>query len=117
MIKDASMTTTSRRRHKPAEIKISVSTENNPLLAEVLDLINTNREITTLWKITNVNAMKRLGMTDHGPHHFQIVANNALAIQRLIASQQVPMSITSDFALSGQHADVVVLLARLLHDA
>src|SRR5215470_5121431 len=111
------MSSNSRRKPKSAEMKISVPTEDNALLAEVLHLINTNVEITTLWKITNVNAIKRLGMTDHGPHHFQIVANNALRIQRLMVKQNVRMSISADFGLSEHHAEVVVLLASLLHDA
>lgn len=111
------MPSTSRRKQKPADMKITVPTEDNPLLAQVLDLVNNNVEIATLWKITNVNAMKRLGMTDHGPHHFQIVANNALAIQRLMVKNKVQMSICADFGLTENHAEVVVLLTSLLHDA
>ncbi len=103
-------------KRKGSELKIKVPLAGNPLLEEVLDLVNDSREIATLWKITNVNAIKRLGMTDHGPHHFQIVANNALAIQRLFVERNVPMSICTDFGLSEQHAEVVVLLTSLLHD-
>lgn len=111
------MPSTSRRKQKSSEAKISVPVEHNALLEQVLDLINADAEIATLWKITNVNAIKRMGMTDHGPHHFQIVANNALKIQRLMVKQNVQMSICKDFGLSEHHAEVVVLLASLLHDA
>jgi len=97
-------------------VKIQVPLDGNLLLEQVLSLVNTNPEILTLWKITNVNAIKRLGMTDHGPHHFQIVANNALTIQRLLMKNSVPMSISADFGLSEHYAEVVVLLASLLHD-
>src|SRR3954469_18144238 len=99
-----------------SEPTIQVPLENNPILEQILQAVNSNTEIVTLWKVTNVNAVKRLGMTDHGPNHFQIVANNALAIQRLIAQSGVPMSISTDFGLSYQHAEVVVLLTSLLHD-
>ncbi len=106
-----------RTGHKKSSgVKIQVPLDGNLLLEQVLTLVNTNPEILTLWKITNVNAIKRMGMTDHGPHHFQIVANNALTIQRLFVKSSVPMSITADFGLSEHHAEVVVLLASLLHD-
>ena len=110
------MSTKPGRRARSSGVKIQVPLDGNLLLEQVLTLVNTNSEILTLWKITNVNAIKRLGMTDHGPHHFQIVANNALTIQRLLVKNSVPMSISADFGLSEHHAEVVVLLASLLHD-
>ncbi len=103
-------------RKRSTGVRIQVPLDSNSLLEQVLTLVNTNPEILTLWKITNVNAIKRLGMTDHGPHHFQIVANNALTIQRLLVKSGIPMSISADYGLSEQHAEVVVLLASLLHD-
>ena len=104
------------RRKKTADTSIHLPTEENPLLEQVLGLVNANVEISTLWRITNVNAMRRLGMTDHGPHHFQIVASNALTIQRLMLKNDIRMSISKDFGLSAQYSEVVVLLASLLHD-
>lgn len=95
---------------------IVLPTSNNPLLTKVLDLINTNKEITTLWKVTNTTAIKRLNMTDHGISHFQIVASNALLIARLIHKKGTVMSITKDYNLSYEHAEVVIILAALLHD-
>src|SRR5262249_25076291 len=41
---------------------------------------------------------------------------NGLALQRLLVKNDVRMSITKDFGLSEQYAEVVVLLASLLHD-
>src|SRR5437773_1366687 len=107
---------TKTRRKKTSDLTIHVPIEDNPLLEQVLGMVNTNVEIATLWRITNVNAMRRLGMTDHGPHHFQIVANNALTIQRILVKNDIRMSISKDFGLSEQYAEVVVLLASLLHD-
>ncbi len=97
-------------------VKIHLPVEKNGLLADVLQAVNDDVEIATLWQVTNVNAVKRLGMTDHGPHHFQIVAQNALQIQRLLAQSGVTMSLCADFDLSYDYAEVVVLLASLLHD-
>ncbi len=60
---------TKTRRKKTSDLTIHAPIEDNPLLEQVLGMVNTNVEIATLWRITNVNAMRRLGMTDHGPHH------------------------------------------------
>lgn len=97
-------------------VKIKIDTNGNKLLENVLDSINNNREIKTLWKIINVNATDRLGYSDHGPMHFQIVANYALRILRLLDKKGVEMSIVKDFELTKDHAEVVVFLASILHD-
>ncbi len=85
-------------------------------MARTLEAINTNREVTTLWHVINVNAIDRMGITDHGPVHFQIVANIALKLARLLIKHKVTMSVTEDYQLSTDHAEVVILLASLLHD-
>ncbi|MBZ0304137.1 MAG: HD domain-containing protein [Anaerolineae bacterium] len=89
---------------------------NNPLLEEALARINANLEVVTLWRVINVNAIDRLGMSDHGATHFQIVANIGLRLTRLLARHEVEMSITRNFGLSAHHAELVVLLASLFHD-
>ena len=78
-------------------VKIKVDTKENELLEKVVNLINNNREIKTLWKIINVNATDRLGYSDHGPIHFQIVANYSLRILKLLDRKGVEMSIVHDF--------------------
>ncbi len=95
---------------------IKIPVENNELLKKVLHEVNTSREIKTLWRIINTNAIQRLGMTDHGPIHFQIVANTALTLLRLLKKQGIQPSIMTDFNLSYEHGEVVVLLASLMHD-
>ena len=44
--------------------------------------MNADEELYALWTVMNVNAVTRLGMTDHGPIHFQIVSNIALKMLR-----------------------------------
>ena len=90
---------------------IHVPLNSNDLLAQALERINASVEVVTLWKILNVNAIDRLGMSDHGATHFQIVANIALRLTRLLEKHGVEMSITQYFGLSQQHAELVVLLA------
>ncbi|KKR71226.1 MAG: Metal dependent phosphohydrolase [Candidatus Woesebacteria bacterium GW2011_GWA2_40_7b] len=97
-------------------IKIEVPLEDNKILAEVVKRINSNDEIKTLWKIINVNAIDRLGMSDHGPTHFKIVANNGLKIARMLAKHKVVMSVADDFGLTNDHAEVIIFLACIMHD-
>jgi len=98
------------------EIKIVVPFEENKILEKVLNIINSNDEIKILWKIMNVNAIDRLGYTDHGPTHFNIVANYGLRISRIFRKNKIEMSVVKDFGLTYEHAEVVIFLACLMHD-
>lgn len=95
---------------------IRVPDSQNELIQKVLEIINNNEEIKTLWRITNVNAMDRLHWADHGSVHFQIVANISLRLARILHKSGVEMSITKNFDLSYEHAELVILLASLFHD-
>lgn len=101
---------------KETPITIHVPLHHNELLQKALDVINQDVEIKTLWRVLNVNAIDRLGMSDHGPVHFQIVANIALKLERILFKHGVVMSIVKDYELSHLHAELVVLLASLYHD-
>lgn len=105
-----------KTRVQQAEIKIHVPSNHNELLEKALGAVNRNEEISTLWKVVNVNAIERLSMTDHGPVHFQIVANIAVRFVRLLVKKGVIMSITKDYDLAEKYAELVVLLASLFHD-
>ena len=47
--------------------------------------MNADDELYALWQVANVNAVQRLGMSDHGPVHVQIVTNIALRLLRRLA--------------------------------
>jgi metal-dependent HD superfamily phosphatase/phosphodiesterase len=96
--------------------QIKVNSKNNPLLTKVVESVNENIELKSLWKIINVNATDRLGYSDHGPTHFQIVANYALRIAYLLDKKGVGFSIVNDFGLTKNHAEVVIFLASIMHD-
>lgn len=98
------------------QIKIQVPLEGNKILESVLNKINESDEIKALWKIMNVNAIDRLGMSDHGPTHFQIVANNGIKIARIFEKRDVKMSIVNDFGLTNDHAETVIFLSCIMHD-
>lgn len=99
-----------------SKIRINIPTDGNILLEKVLTQVNSNREIKTLWRIINVNAIERLGFTDHGPKHFNIVANYGLQIARILEKRGIPMSIVKDFGLTTDHAEVVIFLGCIMHD-
>lgn len=100
----------------PSQDLIRIPTQSNELLEKVLQEINRNVEVKTLWRVMNVNAIERLHMTDHGSVHFQIVANSGLRLLRLLVKRKIEMSVTKNYKLSHKYAELVVLLASLFHD-
>lgn len=98
------------------DITIHVPSNDNPLLDKIQEKVNENTEIQTLWKIINVNAIDRLNMPDHGPVHFQIVANIALRLARILEKKGIDLSIQKDFELSHDHGELVIFLASIMHD-
>jgi len=96
--------------------KIYVPDNDNTLLIKAMDNINKNEELLTLWKVININAVDRLNMTDHGYVHFQIVANISVKFIRMLIAKNIEMTITKNYQLSDQYAELVVFLASVLHD-
>jgi metal-dependent HD superfamily phosphatase/phosphodiesterase len=91
-------------------------TRHNPKLQQIIDRVNGDDELYTLWQVANVNAVQRLGMSDHGPVHVQIVTNIALRLLRLLVDQSVQPNIVTNHNLTVEDAEVVVVLGSLLHD-
>ncbi|MBI1802156.1 MAG: HD domain-containing protein [Chloroflexi bacterium] len=92
-------------------------TRHNTILQEIIARVNADEELYALWTAININAVDRLGMSDHGPVHVQIVANIALKLLRLLEGAGVIPSIARDHQLAQTDAEVVVVLAALLHDS
>lgn len=103
-------------KHSDEKVKIHVPINGNPLLEKTLDTVNKSEELYTLWRVMNVNAIDRFGITDHGVVHFQIVANIAIRLCRILVKSGVSMSSVSDFGLTNEHAEVIVFLASIMHD-
>lgn len=95
---------------------IRVPANKNEILQTALQRINEHEEVKTLWEVINVNALDRLGMSDHGPVHFQIVANIALKLIRILQKKGIVSSVVKDFGLTQNHAELIVVLASILHD-
>jgi len=97
-------------------ILIRIPVRHNPKLQKIVDHINQDDELYTLWQVMNVNAVQRQGMSDHGPVHLQVVANIALRLLRLLVENNVQPSVVTDHNLPLEDAEVIVTLASLFHD-
>jgi len=91
-------------------------TGSNEKLRQVIDAVNQDDELYALWLAGNVNAVERLGMTDHGPVHVKIVMNIADKLFRLLTSHGVEPAVVTNYEMELDDAEVVVILASLLHD-
>ena len=102
---------------KPLErFLIRIPVRHNPRLQRIIERVNADDEIYTLWQVANTNAVKRLGMSDHGPVHVQIVANIALKLLRLLIERGIQPTSVADYGLSNEDAEVIVTLGALFHD-
>ena len=95
---------------------LTVPTRGNGKLSAILGAANDDEELYGLLLAANVNAMERLGMTDHGPVHVKIVMNIALKLLRLLKERGVGSSVEAQYGFEHHDAEVVVALAAMLHD-
>ncbi len=105
--------------HPANSNRIRVPSRDNHKLAAIIERVNTDIELFTMWKCANINAVDRLGISDHGRVHVQIVANIGLKMLRLLRAAGIKSSIAQHRASSGmteQDAEVVVVLGALMHD-
>jgi metal-dependent HD superfamily phosphatase/phosphodiesterase len=97
-------------------IEMNVPDRTNPRLHELITRVNGDDELYAWWLAANVNAIERLGMTDHGPVHVKIVMNIAVKLFRLLVDGGVAPSLVRNYELAVHDAEVVVAAAALLHD-
>ncbi|HEX2094390.1 MAG TPA: HD domain-containing protein [Longimicrobiaceae bacterium] len=97
-------------------VLLNVPSRNNPKLRTLIERINADDELYALWLAANVNAVERLGMTDHGPVHVKIVMNIAAKLLRLLVERGVEPAVVANYGMGAEDAEVVVSLAALLHD-
>ncbi len=57
-----------------------------------------------------------MGINDHGPVHIRIMTNIGLKLLRLLIAGGVAPSVVADHGLTNDDAEVVVVLACVLHD-
>ncbi|HET6232771.1 MAG TPA: HD domain-containing protein [Longimicrobiaceae bacterium] len=97
-------------------LTLNVPSRGNKKVEKLIGLINADEELYALWLAANVNAVERLGMTDHGPVHVKIVMNIAVKLLRVLTEHGVAPGVVTNYGMGNDDAEVVVILAALLHD-
>jgi uncharacterized protein len=97
-------------------IEMNVPDRDNARLHAFIQRVNADDELYALWLAANVNAIERLGMTDHGPVHVKIVMNIAVKLFRLLVDGGVVPSAVRNYELAVHDAELIVAAAALLHD-
>jgi metal-dependent HD superfamily phosphatase/phosphodiesterase len=97
-------------------IEMRVPDRHNPILHSAMEWVNANDDLYAMWVASNVTAIERLKMSDHGPVHVKIVMNLAVRLLRLLMDGGVEPAVAKNYGLSPQDAEVVVAFAALLHD-
>ena len=95
---------------------LNLPLHGNERLGEVVRRIDASVRLAALWTGSNITAMDRMHINDHGPVHVRIVTNIALKLLRLLGAGGVVPSVVKDHRLTGEDAEVVVVLAAALHD-
>ena len=106
-------------RLTPAEavagMQIRLPVRGNRKLRRALERANEDNELKAWWHVSNVNAVVRLEINDHSWVHIQIVANIALKLLRELVKHGVEPSVVRDYGMTNDEAEVVVVLAALMH--
>ncbi len=94
----------------------NIPARKNEKLKQLVARIDADAELNQLWHSANVNAVDRLGMSDHGEVHIRIISNAALRVLRLLVDGGVTPSVVANHGLTAEDAEVIVVLAAALHD-
>src|SRR5919204_6983748 len=96
-------------------MRINVPVRGNRKLRALIERVNADAQLKGWWHVSNVNAVARLEINDHSWVHIQIVTNIALKLLRQLTKHGVEPAMVRDFGLEPADAEVVVVLAALLH--
>jgi uncharacterized protein len=96
-------------------MRINVPVRGNRKLRTLIERVNEDDQLKGWWHVSNVNAVARMEINDHSWVHVQIVTNIALKLLRQLTKHGVEPGVVRDFGLEQADAEVVVVLAALLH--
>jgi len=94
----------------------NIPVRDNIKLKHIIDYVKGDVKLQTFFKCANVMAIDRMGYTDHGPTHVKVVTNSALKLLRLLVDKKVVPSITKNYGMKNEDAEVVVVLGSIFHD-
>ena len=97
-------------------MSLNVPTHQNDRLRDLVQAIDGSEELQAYWAGSNITAIDRMGINDHGPVHIKIMTNIGLRLLRLLIQGGVAPSVVSNHGLEQEDAEVVVVLACVLHD-
>jgi uncharacterized protein len=98
-----------------ARMRINVPVRGNRKLRTLVERVNADNQLKGWWHVSNVNAVARMEINDHSWVHIQIVTNIALKLLRQLTKHGIEPGLVRDFGLEQDDAEVVVVLAALLH--
>jgi hypothetical protein len=92
-----------------------ISHLNEAKVEQMFRLLETDLEIQTTLRMSNIMAVERLKYNDHGPVHSKIASGSALNIFNLLIQEVTPTTVQNNIC-SIEDAKVVVLCGSYLHD-
>jgi metal-dependent HD superfamily phosphatase/phosphodiesterase len=98
-----------------ARMRINVPVRGNRKLRTLVERVNDDKQLKAWWHVSNVNAVARMGINDHSWVHIQIVTNIALKLLRQLTKHHVEPAMVTDYGMTQDDAEVVVMLASLTH--
>jgi metal-dependent HD superfamily phosphatase/phosphodiesterase len=98
-----------------ARMRINVPVRGNQKLRRVLERVNQDDQLKAWWHVSNINAVTRMEINDHSWVHIQIVTNIALKLLRNLTSSGVEPAMVTDYGMTREDAEVVVVLTALTH--
>jgi metal-dependent HD superfamily phosphatase/phosphodiesterase len=96
-------------------IKLGIEAAPTSRTAQVLQLLETDIEIQTLWYMAN-RTSRRAAVNDHGPVHVRTSMHHGDTLLRLLIEAGIQPDCITDHGMSADDARVVVLLGIALHD-
>jgi len=85
-------------------------------LNEMLEVLETDPEITAYLEAQNINPVKRKQYNDHGTKHIEIVRNRALCLYELLKRGNVEFNGAIEQGLDEADEPVIIAVAATLHD-
>jgi metal-dependent HD superfamily phosphatase/phosphodiesterase len=99
-----------------AKMRTNLPWRGNRRLRGLVERINEDAQVHAWWHVANVNAVKRLEINDHSWVHVQIVTNIALKLLRQLAKHGIEPAMVTDYDMTREDAEIVVVLGALFHD-
>src|ERR1700738_2948459 len=96
-------------------IKLGIDAPVASRTAQVVQILETDVEIQTLWYMAN-RTSRRASVNDHGPVHVRTAMHHGDTLLRLLMEAGIQPNCVTDHALSEDDARVVVLLGLAMHD-